>query len=182
MHYKLYVVSESPDEETVRALLYPYFQADSADDPRCQWDLWVKNSQLSLHPIEMARFFKERGEIDKLNWIAFAFWYNRREKLDLLTILLEHTNCLRDERGDFGEWLNPRGTWDSANYLGGVFSDQLILKSGEQVNCAQKKDIDFEKNWRPYAGLLKDRWYWFWEREPALEPPVEGISWEPDYT
>lgn len=92
----------------------------------------------------------------------------------------EDEDCEVDEKtGKKGYWENPNRKWDGYQ-IGGRWSGLLKLKTGEQVNVAQIKDLDLAMDKKAYDKAIR-----FWEVEVEELSKKDGEEffnfWKPGY-
>ncbi|WP_430599388.1 hypothetical protein [Enterococcus sp. DIV0179] len=93
---------------------------------------------------------------------------------------IEDEDCdIDEETGKKGYWENPNRKWDWYQ-IGGRWSGLLKLKTGETVNVAQIKDLDFSMDKKVYDEAIR-----FWEVIVDGLPKKDGEEffsfWKPEY-
>ena len=84
-----------------------------------------------------------------------------------------------DKDGNIYSICNPAGKWDFYD-IGGRFENMLHLKSGEDVNCARIKDIDFSRyeHFSTWAVITPDL---LWHEKDWTATDEQECEWNKNY-
>lgn len=123
-HFSVLVTLNENSEEELKAALQPFHEYECTG-VKDQYVKFMEIESECLCDLKSAyKDYEDGEEFENFNHFMKEEGYSKKD-------------------GKFGYLTNPNKKWDWW-FVGGRFSNRLILKSGGKADCAKKSDIDFD--------------------------------------